>query len=81
MTWIRTIPPDAAEGPLAESYARAIARAGRVYGIVRAMSLVPDVLDASIGIYRSVMFRTGGLSRGRREMLAVVVSATNHCHY
>lgn len=81
MTWIRTIPPEEASGPLRESYDRAVARAGKVFGIVRAMSLAPAVLDASIEFYLKVMFGPGGLARGQREMLAVVVSSTNACHY
>jgi alkylhydroperoxidase family enzyme len=81
LTWIRTIPPEEASGPLRESYDRAVARAGRVYGIVRAMSLAPEVLDASIEFYRRIMFGPGGLARRKREMLAVVVSSTNACHY
>jgi len=81
MPWIRTIAPDEAIGPLRESYARAVARAGRVYGIVRAMSIAPAILDASIELYLKIMFAEGGLARRQREMLAVVVSATNGCHY
>jgi alkylhydroperoxidase family enzyme len=81
MTWIRTIGVDEAEGELARSYQAAIARAGRVFGIVRAMSLAPRVLDASMDLYRAVMFGRGGLARRQREMLAVVVSRANDCHY
>ena len=81
MTWIRTIPPDEARGSLRASYDRAVARAGKVFGIVRAMSLAPEVLDASIELYQKVMFAKGELTRTRREMLAVIVSATNSCHY
>ena len=81
MTWIRTIPPDDASGPLRRSYDEAVRRAGKVYGIVRAMSLAPAVLDASIELYRAIMFAKDGLTRPQREMLAVVVSSQNHCHY
>jgi alkylhydroperoxidase/carboxymuconolactone decarboxylase family protein YurZ len=81
MPWIRTIPPEQASGPLRESYDRAVARAGRVFAIVRAMSLAPEVLDASIGLYRKIMFARDGISRRQREMIAVVVSVTNGCHY
>lgn len=81
MPWIRTVPEPDAEGPLADEYAAARKRAGKVYAIVRAMSLAPDVLRASMSLYRAVMFRPGGLGRRRREMLAVVVSAANDCHY
>ena len=79
--WIRTIAADEATGDLRRSYDAAIARAGRVYGILRAMSIAPAVLDASIGLYRQVMYGHGGLTRRQREMLAVVVSSKNSCHY
>jgi alkylhydroperoxidase family enzyme len=81
MTWIRTVLPGEAAGRLARTYDAAIARAGRVFGIVRAMSLEPTVLDASMGLYQRVMFAREGLTRRQREMLAVVVSRHNDCHY
>ena len=81
MTWIRTVAPDEAEGALKKQYDAAIGRAGRVYGIVRSMSLAPDTLRASMSLYRTVMYRESGLSRRQREMLAVVTSAANDCHY
>lgn len=81
MGWLRTIPPEAAEGRLARSYAAAVARAGKVWQIVRAMSLAPRVLDGSMGFYAAVMLAPEGLARRQREMLAIVVSRTNGCHY
>ena len=81
MAWIRTVAEGEAEGALGRLYAAAVARAGRVYGVVRLMSLAPRVLEASIGFYREVMFGDGPLPRRRRELLAVVTSAANHCHY
>ncbi|MEM7516943.1 MAG: carboxymuconolactone decarboxylase family protein [Planctomycetota bacterium] len=79
--WIRTLLPEEATGRLKKSYDAAIGRAGRVYGIVRTMSLAPPVLDASMGLYQKIMFASEGLTRGQRELLAVVVSRTNGCHY
>jgi alkylhydroperoxidase family enzyme len=32
-------------------------------------------------LYRELMYAKGPLSRIQREMIAVVVSATNDCHY
>jgi len=81
MTWIRTVPPGEARGRLARTFEAALARAGRVFGIVRAMSLEPAVLDASMGLYQRIMFAREGLTRRQREMLAVVVSRHNDCHY
>ena len=84
MAWIRTIADGEATGRLKRSFDAAIARAGRVFEIVRTMSLAPATLDASMGLYRAVMYGPQGptgLDRRQREMLAVVVSATNDCHY
>ncbi len=81
MPWIRTISLTDATGRLARSYAAAVARAGRVFGIVRAQSLAPAVLDASMGLYERIMYAEEGLSRRQREMVATIVSRTNDCHY
>jgi uncharacterized peroxidase-related enzyme len=81
MAWIRVIPREEAEGPLRDEYAAAEARAGRVWNIVSVMSQNPRVMKASMGIYLAIMYGPSPLSRARREMLAVVVSATNGCHY
>ena len=51
MAWIRTVEPADAEGALAPIYTAAMQRAGRVFGIVRLMSLEPRVLQASMGLY------------------------------
>ncbi len=81
MPWIRTVSPEAASGRLARSYRAGVERAGRVFGIVRAMSPQPAVLDASIGLYLAIMKEPGDLSLVQREMLATVVSRANDCHY
>ena len=82
MPWIRTFGVEAAAGRLARSYRVAMERAGRVFGIVRAMSMHPATLDASIGLYVAIMkTNAGDLSGRQREMLATVVSRANDCHY
>jgi len=81
MSWIRSIAPQEASGRLRELYDAAVHRAGKVFGIVRAMSLAPETLDASLALYRTLMFGPSPLSRRQREMLAVVVSRANDCHY
>jgi alkylhydroperoxidase family enzyme len=45
------------------------------------MSLNPETLRASMELYRAVMFGRSELSRAERELLAVVVSRANDCHY
>ena len=78
---IRLIEVDEATGALAEEYAAAIARAGKVFNIVKAMSLRPAVLGRSMALYREIMFAPCGLSRQERELLATVVSNANDCFY
>lgn len=81
MPYIRTIPDDDAEGPLRAEYEAAIRRAGKVFNVVRIQGLSPRVLRASIGLYTALMIAPGPLPRWTRELLAVVVSRTNGCHY
>ena len=78
---IRLIEVDEATGALAEEYAAAMARAGKVFNIVKAMCLNPGVLERSMALYKAIMFGPSELSRVERELLAVVVSTANDCHY
>jgi len=81
MTWIRVIPPAAASGELAEQYARMKDANGNVANILTVQGLNPAALRAHYDFYRACMFGPSELSRAQREMVAVVVSATNRCHY
>jgi hypothetical protein len=78
---LRLIGEDEAIGELQSQYDAAVARAGKVFNIVKAMSLNPGILGASMGLYRAIMFGPSELSRAERELLAVVVSCANDCHY
>ena len=81
MPWITTIPETEATGRLRKAYQAAVSRAGRVFGIVKTMSLAPPILEASMALYRGVMYAPRGLARRQRELLAAVVSRINDCHY
>jgi uncharacterized peroxidase-related enzyme len=78
---LRLIDEDEATGELKSQYEAAIGRAGKVFNIVKSMSLNPRVLGASMGLYKAIMFGPSELSRAERELLAVVVSCANDCHY
>jgi uncharacterized peroxidase-related enzyme len=78
---IRLIEEGEAEGPLKEEYDAAVERAGKVFNILKAMSLRPGVLRASMALYREIMFGESGLSRKERELLATVASAAQNCDY
>jgi len=81
VAWIETVAPETATGRLKAEYDAATRRAGRVWNILRLMSPNPRVLKASMDFYLVVMHGSSPLSRGQREMLAVVVSRTNGCRY
>ena len=81
MPWIKVYSLDEATGFLKKQYEAALERAGRVWNIVSIMSQNPRVLKTSMDFYSAVMFGSSPLSRGQREMLAIIVSAANHCLY
>lgn len=81
MPWIDVIHPDKATGMLKKLYGDAIKRAGRIWGIVGIMSQNPRAMKTSMDFYSALMFGSSPLSRGQREMLAVIVSTRNDCLY
>ncbi len=81
MPWIPTVPEGEADGILRREYEAALKRAGKIFHIVSIQSLRPRVLRASIGLYQALMIEEGALPRWVRELLAVVVSRANECHY
>ncbi len=81
MPWIKQISIEEATGLLKTQFDAALTRAGRVWHIVHIMSLNPRMLRDSISFYVTAMMGESPLSRVQREMLAVVVSFENHCHY
>lgn len=82
MAWIRTIEPGAASGRLKKIYAAALARAGRVFGILRVQSLDAATLEASMGLYfATTTSPRAPLPRWFRELIAVRVSQLNDCFY
>jgi alkylhydroperoxidase family enzyme len=56
-------------------------RHGVVDHIVAVQAANPAALDAHLGLYKALMFGASPLSRAQRELLALVVSTANGCHY
>lgn len=81
MPWIEVVSLEQARGRLKKEYEAALKRAGRIWHIVSIMSQSPRTLKTSMDFYSAIMFGRSPLSRSQREMLAVVVSAANHCVY
>ncbi len=72
MAWIDYLPEDA------------IPAADRVPdgdNILRIHGVHSRVMRLHYDLYRELMYGRGPLSRLQREMIAVVVSAANDCHY
>lgn len=81
MAYIDLIPESEAQGPLAEIYEAARARAGRVFNILKIQSQNSGSLQGMLELYIAIMKAPSPLSRAQREMLATVTSRANECHY
>jgi len=81
MAWIRMIPEDEASGRLKELYRKVEEPTGGVDNILKVHSLNPPSLEAHFQLYVTLMRGPSELSRAQREMIAVVASAANRCHY
>ena len=82
MAWIDLVPEDEWEGPLADIHPVIVDRAhGRVDNILAVHSLGPKGLAAHNTLYGSAMSGTKTLRKVERELVALVVSLENGCHY
>ena len=54
---------------------------GFVPNVYRAYSMRPEQLRGFLALYTSIMEAESGLTKAEREMIAVAVSAQNHCFY
>lgn len=82
MAWIETTREDQWDGELSELRELIEDReSGRVDNIMQIHSLDPAGLAAHHALYSSAMAGTRTLRKVDREMVALVVSVTNECHY
>jgi len=81
MAWIRMISEDEASGRLKELYDKYAEPSGTVDNILKIHSLNVKSLKTHYDLYAHLMRGQSGLSRTQREMIAVVTSAVNRCHY
>lgn len=84
MSWIKKVPD--AEWPttpgLAEQYDSVVdSDNGHIDEIMAIHSLNPAGLAAHNALYTSAMTGTKTLRKVERELIALVVSLENHCHY
>src|SRR3954469_13406174 len=57
------------------------AKPGFVPNVYQAYGLRPQQLRGFIALYDAIMTEESGLTKAEREMIAVAVSAQNHCFY
>ena len=84
--WIETVADDEwtvePTSALADLHPRVVDRDhGRVDHIMAIHSLNPNGLAAHDALYRSAMAGTATLRKVERELIALVVSLENQCHY
>ncbi len=82
MAWIKVISESEAKGKLKEWYEKLVEPWGGVDNIMKIHSLNVPSLKAHYELYKTVMHRrTSEVSKSQREMIGVVVSTINQCHY
>jgi alkylhydroperoxidase family enzyme len=81
MAWIHMIPEAEATGRLKELYEKYTEPWGGVDNIIKIHSLNPRSMDAHFALYATVMRGRSDLTREQREMIALVSSVANQCHY
>lgn len=81
MAHIPYVPEAEAQGLLAELYRAYADPEGVVDNVLRIHSLNPRSMRDHVQLYSHLMRGPSPLSKVQREMLAVTVSAENHCFY
>lgn len=81
MPFIDVIAYDRASADLRQIYDNLIASRGKLANVHMIQSLNPPTIVSHMSLYTDIMFGPSPLERYQREMLGVVVSATNECDY
>jgi uncharacterized peroxidase-related enzyme len=77
-----SIAPEAPLGERLEAYfAKCEEKLGFVPNVLKAYAFSPVKLQAFADMYNDLMLAESALSKLEREMIGVVVSSANHCHY
>ena len=82
MTWIATIPFEAATGKLRRLYDRVTGPGGNVDNIMMSHSLRPHSMEGHMALYKNVLHHSGNtVPKWFLEVLGVWVSSLNGCAY
>ena len=81
MSWIKTVDRPNGNKSLRDTFDKIRESRGKISNIMKAQSLLPDALENHLNLYQSLMFGESSLKVAEREMIALVVSASNNCAY
>ena len=81
MAFIRYVDEQDASPRLRELYDRYRDPKGHVDNILRIHGHNPASLETHFQLYKTLMRGRSDLTRVQREMIAIVVSSINECHY
>jgi uncharacterized peroxidase-related enzyme len=81
LSWLRVPAEEDAPAGVKELYDKAIEKLGFVPNVLRIYALRPRHLELWNAFYDDLMRGDSTLTREQREMIAVVVSTVNRCHY
>jgi uncharacterized peroxidase-related enzyme len=81
ISWLGVPPQEDAPPGVKAMYDKADEKLGFVPNVLRVYSLKPNHLELWNAFYDDLMRGESGLTRPQREMIAVVVSTANRCHY
>ena len=81
IAWIETIQTEEAAGYVRSLYEGFQKQRGWIPNIVKSTTIRPDVTRGWVPFFNTLMYGPSGLTRSQKEMIAVVVSAGNQCHY
>jgi uncharacterized peroxidase-related enzyme len=79
--WVRVPGEDEAPPGVVKLFDRASERLGFIPNVLRVYALRPRHLELWDAFYDDLMRGESGLTKPQREMIAVVVSTVNRCHY
>ncbi len=81
MAYIEVIQPEEVSGKLKTIYDDLIKSRGKLAEVHKIQSLNPESIVNHMDLYMTIMFGKSELKRYQREMMAVIVSKCNDCHY
>jgi uncharacterized peroxidase-related enzyme len=81
IAWLRVPSDDEVPDDVKALWAKPLERLGFVPNVLRIFALRPRHLMAWWGYYDELLRGDSGLTKPQREMIAVVVSVQNRCHY